>query len=190
MFLLFLIFLIIFSTIGSNIYGKISYNDYKDSFSNVNEYFNLDNFYTAFLLNFRNSGENWPYLMIEYSLVAPDIVAPWVAYFYFILSNFICYVVLFNLFVLIVLQEYYSFQQKGENPIEKFDIICENLCKSWDKFSETKSEGMRISILDFYHFLFDVNKLGKWEISHKLAINGKLDVKSINKYLQELNIKK
>ena len=97
-----------------------------------------------------------------------------------------CYVVLVNLFVLIVLQEYYSFQQKGENPIEKFDIITDDFCFSWNKFAEEKDNGFRISILNFYKFLFDV----KWEFSHKLAINGKLDVKSVNKYLFDLNIKK
>ena len=186
MFLLFLIFLIVFSTIGANIYDKITYGDYKDYFKITNELFNLDNFYFAFLLNFRNSGANWPYVMIEYSLVNPDLVDSIVAYFYFIIGNFICYVVLANLFVLIVLQEYYSFKLKGENPVEKFDVICENICKSWNKYSENVNEGMRISILNFYKFLFEV----KWEFTHKLAIDGKLDAKSVNKYLFQLNIKK
>ena len=88
MFVLFLIFLIVFSTIGPNIYGGITYEKYKDYFYEVNDFFSLDNFYTAFLLNFRNSGENWPYLMKEYSNVDVNLVAPWVAYFYFIFSPF------------------------------------------------------------------------------------------------------
>ncbi len=186
MFLLFLIFLIVFSTIGPSIYNKISYKDYENYFDNTNDYFNLDNFYTAFLLNFRNSGENWPYIMKEYSLVNPTLIAPWVSYLYFILSNFICYVVLVNLFVLIVLQEYYAFRQKGENPVEKFEVMQENICRSWNKYCENFNQGMRITIINFYKFLFDVD----WEFSNKLAVDGKLDVKSVNKYLFELNIKK
>ena len=124
--------------------------------------------------------------MKEYSLVDPDLVNPSIAYFYFILSNFICYIVLVNLFVLIVLQEYYSFRQKGENPVEKFEILTDKICKTWNKFAEDDHNGMRISIVNFYKFLFEVN----WEFSHKLTIDGKLNVKSVNKYLFNLNIKK
>jgi len=186
MFLLFIICLVIFSVIGSNLAGDIMYNNFQSSFVNVNEYFSLDNFYTAFLINFRLAGENWPYIMQEYSTVEPDDLQAWSVYLYFILSNFLCYVVLVNLFLLIVLQEYYTFQQKGENPLEKFEILHEQFTKSWNKYSENDFKGYKITINNFYKFLFDI----EWEFSSKLLMNGKMSVKSVNKYLLKLNIKK
>ncbi len=186
MFLLFLIFLIVFSIIGANIYSKISYEEYRNNFVDVNEFFNLDVFWPAFLLNFRNSGESWPYIMKEYAQANPDIVLPWAAYVYFILSNFILYVVLVNLFLLIVLQEFYAFQEKGENPVEKFDVLHENFTKTWNLFSEESCQGFKITIVNFYKFLFELD----WEFSSKLMENGQLNIKSVNSYLFNLNIKK
>ena len=185
MFLLFIIFLVVFSIIGANIYEDINYADYSDNWVNVNEFFNLDSFYNAFLLNFRNSGESWPYIMKEYSRANPGLVQPYVAYIYFILNNFICFVVLVNLFLLIVLQEYFSFQSRGENPVEKFETLHETYTVKWNKYSDEDSQGYRISIVNFYKFLYELD----WEYS--LATKeGKLDLVSINDYLYGLNIKK
>lgn len=65
--LMFLVFCI-FSIMGCYLYDGIFYSDYKSKFSVSNEYYNLDNFYTSFLLCFRQvTGENWPLIMIEFS---------------------------------------------------------------------------------------------------------------------------
>jgi len=190
MFLLFVIFLVVFSIIGANIYGKINFADYPDYWQNVNSEFNLDSFYTAFLLNYRNSGESWPYVMKEYADVNPDIVGHYASYCYFILCNFICFVVLVNLFLLIVLQEYFEFQNKGENPIEKFETIHETFTKTWNKFSEIEYQGFKMSVNNFYKFLYELATLNDWELSKKLTNNGKFDFESINNYLSLLELKK
>jgi hypothetical protein len=63
--LLFLVFCI-FAILGCYLYDGIKYKDYQKSFTNVNEFYNFDNFYNAFLTVFRAaSGENWPTMMNE-----------------------------------------------------------------------------------------------------------------------------
>lgn len=63
--LMFLVFCI-FSIMGCYLYDGVTFAQYSSNFQNVNEYYNLDNFYNSFLLCFRQlTGENWPVIMLE-----------------------------------------------------------------------------------------------------------------------------
>jgi len=116
--LLMLIFFCIFAILGCYFYDNIIYEDYKDVFVYVNEYYNFDNFYVSFLLVFRcETGENWNNIMMEYAFIDTEKVSEAYAYIYFIISNFINSIIMLNLF----LQQYDEFTNKNYNPIEKFE---------------------------------------------------------------------
>ena len=67
-FILMMLVFCIFAIMGCYLYDNILYADYKDKFVNVNQYFNLDNFYYSFLLSFRQcTGESWPDIMNEFA---------------------------------------------------------------------------------------------------------------------------
>ena len=74
--LLMLIFFCIFAVLGCYFYDNIIYEDYKDVFVYVNEYYNFDNFYVSFLLVFRcATGENWNNIMMEYAFIDTEKVS-------------------------------------------------------------------------------------------------------------------
>jgi hypothetical protein len=103
--LLMLIIFCIFAILGCYFYDGITYEEYKDSFVYVNEYYNMDNFYYSFLLVFRcATGENWNNIMIEYAFVDTDKVSEVSAYIYFIVSNFADSIIMLNLFLMVTLQ--------------------------------------------------------------------------------------
>jgi hypothetical protein len=63
--LMFLVFCI-FAIMGCYLFDMIRYEDFKNKFVYLNEYYNFDNFYNSFLLSFRQvTGENWPFMMME-----------------------------------------------------------------------------------------------------------------------------
>ena len=63
--LMFLVFCI-FAIMGCYLFDVLKYDDYKDKFVYLNEFYNFDNFYNSFLLSFRQvTGESWPNIMME-----------------------------------------------------------------------------------------------------------------------------
>ena len=75
-FFLMIIILGIFSVLGCFFFDSIRYEKYKDQFVYINEYYNLNNFYTAFLLTFRcTTGENWNNIMMELAYIDTNKVS-------------------------------------------------------------------------------------------------------------------
>jgi len=143
----------LFSIIGCYLF---SIPGSKDNFIYINQYYNTDNFYNSFLLTFRAStGENWPLFMLEFSRIDPK-VDPSVSYLYFIFLIFFCAVIMLNLFILVILQQYEEFNQKGDNPIERFSEMLEYFKKTWNQFSFDEDKGERLNMVNVTQFLFEL----------------------------------
>jgi len=147
----------IFAIMGCYLFGELTYLKYKDQFFYVNENYNTDNFYNSFLLTFRAaSGEAWPNIMLEYASVDINVVPAFVSQLYFILLIFFCAVIMLNLFILVVLQQYDEFHQKEDNPIERFSELLEHMNRVWNKMSAEDDKGERINMINVTQFLFEL----------------------------------
>jgi len=145
----------IFAIMGCYLFTNHNLNP--DKFQIVNEYYNTDNFYYSFLLTFRAaSGESWPLIMLEYSNADPNNINPAVSLVYFIFLIFFCAVIMLNLFVLVVLQQYDEFHQKEENPVERFQEMLDYMKKAWNKQSTDFDKGERINMILVTKFLFEL----------------------------------
>ena len=137
----------------------ITYEKYKSKFTYINEFYNVDNFYTSFLLTFRcTTGENWPNIMMELAFVDEEKVSEAYAYIYMIISNFINSIIMLNLFLMVTLQQYDEFTGKNYNPIEKFEGFLAEFNNSWNKFSTPEDKGIRIKQASVIHFFMDFVK--------------------------------
>ena len=180
--LLMLIFFCIFAILGCYLYDSIIYNDYKDDFVYINEYYNLNNFYTSFLLVFRcATGENWNNIMMELAFVDTDKVSEVYAYVYFIISNFANSIIMLNLFLMVTLQQYDEFTNKNYNPIEKFESFLIDFNNSWNKFADDEDRGFRIKKIYVTQFFMDFN----WK---KLNFPEQGKLEHVKKYVTELKL--
>ena len=147
----------------------------------INDYFNFNNFYTAYLLIFRcSTGENWPNIMMEYAYRNDGREASY-SYAYFILSNFVTSVILLNLLLMVTLQQYDEFTNKAYNPIEKFNSFINEFNKSWNKFSTEENEGFRIKKVLISQFFMESNLV-------KLIPPEKNKLEFFKKYVSELKL--
>ena len=182
-FILMVIIYGIFSALGCFFYNEIKYDNYKDNLYYMNEYYNLDNFYYAFLLTFRcTTGENWNNIMMELAYIDPKKVSDTFAFIYMIASNFINSVIMLNLFLMVTLQQYDEFTNKNYNPIEKFQKFLVEFNNSWNKFSTYRDKGFRIKKGLLINFFMDYN----WK-KLNFPEQGKLDY--IKKYISDLKLK-
>ena len=181
--LLMLIIFCIFAILGCYFYDSITYEEYKDGFVYVNEYYNMDNFYSSFLLVFRcATGENWNNIMIEYAFVDTAKVSEVSAYIYFIISNFVDSIIMLNLFLMVTLQQYDEFTNKNYNPIEKFESFLIDFNNAWNKYSSDEDEGFRIKKTYVTQFFMDFN----WK---KLNFPEQGKMEHIKKYVTELKLR-
>ena len=156
--LLMVLIFCIFAILGVYFYDGIDYEKYKDKFFEINEYYNVDNFYTAFLLTFRcATGEKWPYMMMELAFVDTVEVYEFYAYIYMIISNFFNGIIMINLFLMVTIQQYDEFTGKKYNPIEKFESFLSDFNNAWNKYSAPEDKGFRIKKGLVTNFFLDFN---------------------------------
>jgi len=180
--LMFIIFCI-FAIMGCYLYDGLKYSTYKDSMIYMNQYYNLNNFYNAFLLVFRcTTGEDWPSIMMELANINKNKFKDWQAYVYMIISNFICCVIMLNLFLMVTLQQYDEFTQKTYNPIEKFEGFCEEFRKAWNKYSSPEDKGFRIKKILITNFFMDFT----WK---KLNFPEANKIEYVKKYVSDLKLR-
>ena len=181
--LLMLIFFCIFAILGCYFYDNIRYENYKDIFVYINEYYNFDNFYYSFLLVFRcATGENWNNIMMEMAFINPAKASETYAYIYFIVSNFTNSIIMLNLFLMVTLQQYDEFTNKNYNPIEKFESFLIDFNNSWNKFSDDKDQGFRIKKIYVIQFFMDFN----WK---KLNFPEQGKLENVKKYVTDLKLR-
>ena len=181
--LLMVIIFCIFSILGVYFYDGIDYIKYKDKFYVINEYYNLDNFYNAFLFTFRcATGEKWPNMMMELAFVDLDEVYEAYAYIYMIISNFLTGIIMINLFLMVTLQQYDEFTSKTYNPIEKFESFLTDFNNAWNKYATPEDRGFRIKKGMVTNFFNDFN----WK---KLNFPEYRKLEHIKKYVSELKLR-
>ena len=181
--LLMVIIFCIFSILGVYFYDGIDYEKYKHKFYVINEYYNLDNFYNAFLFTFRcATGEKWPNMMMELAFVDLNLVYEEYAYIYMIVSNFFTGIIMINLFLMVTLQQYDEFTGKKYNPIEKFESFLADFNNAWNKYSTPEDKGFRIKKGLVTNFFNDFN----WK---KLNFPEYRKLEHIKKYVSELKLR-
>ena len=182
-FILMFIIFCIFAIMGCYLYDGLKYSKYKDSMIYMNQYYNLNNFYNAFLLVFRcTTGEDWPSIMMELANINKVKFKDWQAYVYMIISNFICCVIMLNLFLMVTLQQYDEFTQKTYNPIEKFEGFCEEFRRAWNKYSNPEDKGFRIKKILITNFFMDFT----WK---KLNFPETNKIEYVKKYVSDLKLR-
>ena len=178
-----LIFIIycIFALVGCYLYDGKKFEDYKDKFAYINEYYNMDNFYYSYLLIFRcATGENWPYIMMEMAY-REDGRTEGYSIAFFVLSNFIITIILLNLLLMIILQQYDEFHNKNYNPIDEFNSFLTDFNNAWNKLSSEEDEGFRIKKYLITQLFMDFT----WDI---LYFPEKNKVEYIKKYVTDLKL--
>jgi hypothetical protein len=94
--------------------------------------------------------------------------------------NFATYFILLNLFTLVTIQLYDEFNDKIDNPVEKFNEILDDLRRSWNKYSSDRDKGFKIraNLLPnvFYDLQGDLNK------------GYEKNLEKINKYIFDLKL--
>ena len=181
--LLMIIIFCIFSILGVYFYDGIDYQKYKNRFYVINEYYNLDNFYNAFLFTFRcATGEKWPNMMMELAFIDLNAAPEAYAYVYMIISNFFNGLIMINLFLMVTLQQYDEFTGKKYNPIEKFESFLTDFNNAWNKYSTPEDKGFRIKKGLVTNFFNDFN----WK---KLNFPEYRKLEHIKKYVSELKLR-
>ena len=181
--LLMILIFSIFAILGVYFYDGIDYENYKSKFFEINEYYNLDNFYTAFLFTFRcATGEKWPYMMMELAFVDTVEVYEAYAYIYMIISNFFDGIIMINLFLMVTIQQYDEFTGKKYNPIEKFESFLSDFNNAWNKYANPEDNGFRIKKGLVTNFFMDFN----WK---KLNFPEFRKSEHIKKYIADLKLR-
>ena len=178
--LMILIFSIL-ALLGCYLYDGNKYENFKDKFVYINEYYNFDNFYNSYLLIFRcATGENWNSIMNEMAY-REDGREEGYSIAFFILSNFISAIILLNLLLMVTLQQYDEFRDKKYNPIDKFNSFLADFNNAWNKFSTDEDEGFKIKKILLTQFFSELN----WR---KLNFPEKGKIEYIKKYILELKL--
>ena len=182
-FMLMFLFYIIFAILGCYLYEDITYEKYGDQFYWLTKIYNFDTFYNAFLVSFRSTtGEDWPSIMLEMAFIDGNVVSPTQAYLYMIIMNFISYIIILNLFLMVTLQQYDQFTNKSYNPLELFETFLNKFRTAWNKYSTKKDNGYRIQKLLIVNFFMDFN----WK---KLNFPEENKLEYIKKYVSDLKLR-
>ena len=180
--LMFLIFCI-FSILGCYLYDGLTYKKYQEKMYYMDQFYNLDNFYNGFLLVFKSAtGEEWPNIMEELAFIDEDKFSEPVAYVYMLIMNFISVVIMLNLFLMVILQQYDDFTTKSYNPIDKFEGFCEEFKRAWNKYSNEQDKGYRIKKNLISNFFSDFS----WK---KLNFPDVNKLEYIKKYVLDLKLR-
>ena len=178
---LIIIIYFILALVGCYLYDGTNYDQFKDKFTYINEYYNMDNFYTSYLLIFRcATGENWHNIMMEMAF-REDGRGEGYSMAFFILSNFITGIILSNLLLMITLQQYDEFENKTYNPVDKFNSFLSDFNDAWNKFTTEEDEGFRIKKIYVAPFLVEFN----WK---KLPFPDKDKLEYASKYITDLDL--
>ena len=148
-----IIFYSIFALLLCIFEKKGSYNIY-DSNKNsyINEFFNLNNFYNAYLLLFRcSTGENWPNIMMEIAYDNKGKNSGFIIAL-FIISIFVISIILLRLFFMLIIKLYYEYNINDYNCNEKYNLFMDNFNDIWNEFCD-KDERFKMNRSNFYNFL-------------------------------------
>lgn len=156
-FILVFVSLSIFSIIGCFIYSDLKYNDQTNDYAFIDSYFNFNNFFHSFLLNFKMAtGENWPEIMMEFIGSKEVNVSTVITYLYFILQNFLSQIIIMNFFLMSILQSYDEFNLKECNPTDRFNEYLDDFKSNWNIYCDEIDLGEKMK---YYKLPQLINKL-------------------------------
>jgi len=184
-FLLFLITIFIFSLLGCFIYKDFGYQKYKDQFVAITDHYNFDNFYNSYVLLLLSMNDNFEVFMMEYMNVNRDFTHGFITIIYFWIYYFICFLIMFNVFLCVIITQYDEFYNKKENPIEKFNKISTFFRLYWSDTIETNETLMKIKGVNIKKFLERFENVNEQE-DH--LPKGELNVKSSLPFIFEINL--
>ena len=102
--------------------------------------------------------------------------------------NFVTYIIMLNLFLLVTLEQYDEFVKKDENPIETFGEMLLAFKNAWNKYSTDADEGFRIKTNNISNFFID---LVEADVIHpNTEDNSKNSIDKIKKYEIDLKLLK
>jgi len=155
---LYLLSLFIFSLLGCYLYKDLSYQKNKKLFSSVTDYYNFDSFYNAFSLILLSWFDNYEVFMLEYMYADTVKIQPLSTVIFFISYYFFCFIIMLNLFLLVIIMQYDEFYEKKFNPIEKFENMSRVFKKYWVKYIDEDGSPFRIKSNKFKTFLESFEK--------------------------------
>ncbi|CAI2366067.1 unnamed protein product [Moneuplotes crassus] len=172
-FALLLLVFFIYAILGVFIFSDITEGEI------ISEYKNFKNFHQAMLILLMIlTGEDWNKIMYDLSRTKPDCIpektcgTP-IAPLYFISFIMICMLVLLNLFILVILQQFDEYYLPKDNVIDKFKKDLDTFKLNWTKFSR---DDFGIKIKDhflvefFYSMPFPLGFKGMRNMTRKTAV--------------------
>ena len=118
----------------------------------INEYNNFNDFHSACLLLLRiSTGGDWPHIMQDCAAVAGKSISS----FYFCSYISITVLVILNLFIMVIIQNYEDFELNPNSSLHVFTKQVRKFNKAWEKYSSF-SHGLKInhkSLMDFMNDL-------------------------------------
>ena len=171
-----------FSLLGCFLFKTTTFLSNSEHFYAVTEHYNFDDFWRGFMLIFLSSFDSIEVFMLEYMNLNPTGAHIFKTTAFFISYFFVCFILMLNLMLLIIIMQYDEFYQKKENPIEKFENIARVFNKYWS--FQTKGDKNRIKANRIKNLLesFEENY-----IKEDLAKN-ELNVESSDKFIVSLKL--
>lgn len=143
--LMMLIFLI-YSVLGVLLFRNVNTGARIDSF------YNFSTFHSSILLLYRmTTGEDWYLIMFDCFAVAGQAVS----YLYFFTFIIFTSLLLLNLFIMVILQNYEEFESKTHSAINLFNDIIKVFRKVWENYS-VNYQGFAIKHTDLIEFLYEL----------------------------------
>lgn len=120
--------------------------------SRINPLYNFSSFHKAFLLLYRIvSGEDWHLILFDCS----KSVGKGISYTYFYSFITLNNLLLLNLFIMVILQNYEDFESKAHSAINLFNEIIKVFRKAWENYSISHN-GYAIQHTDLVEFLYEL----------------------------------
>ncbi len=138
--LLYLLSVFLFSLLGCFVYKDIQYSSLKEKFTNVNEFYNFDDFHRAVIIVLHSSYENFDYYLFEYIHANYTDSNNVFSTSYFFFYHFFCFIIMLNFVLLVIMMQYDEFYNKTENPIDLFEHISKEFKRNWHELVLVKDQ--------------------------------------------------
>ena len=102
----------------------------------VDEYNNFSNFGMSILILIRSStGEDWNYTLVDCASVSN----PWIAHTFFFSFVVITTFIMYNMFVMVMLQEYENYQNNPNSSFKLYKLDLSEFNKAWNSAADAKN---------------------------------------------------
>jgi len=118
----------------------------------IDSFYNFSSFHKSILLLYRMAtGEDWYLIMFDCFQVAGQTAS----YLYFFTFTILTSLLLLNLFIMVILQNYEEFESKAHSAVNIFNDIIKVFRKAWENYS-VSYQGFAIKHTDLIEFLYEL----------------------------------